>query len=123
MKLIMVIVVLATLTNLSSSYEIAYFDCTNTTKIEAYKYNDICQQETSRQLKTTTYTILQKKSVQYLEGWSCQIIKTQFVEYCGSFSHNKHAEIPQVEVTQHISKYECLNMAITELFTIPDNTK
>ena len=123
MKLIVAIVVLDILINLTSSYEISFFDCTNTTKIQTYKYNDICQQETSRQLKTTTYTILQQKSVQYLEGWSCQIIKTQFVEYCGSFSHNKHAEIPQVEVTQRISKYECLNMAISKQFTMPDNTK
>ena len=122
MKQNVVIVVLATLTS-NHAYDLSYYDYTNTTKITTYKIDNLCQTETERQLQTATYTILQKKNTQYMRGYSCQIIRSNFLDYCGVYSHTKMAQIPTIEIAQPITKYECLNMAISEQFTMPDNTK
>ena len=53
---------------------------------------------------------------QILKGFKCKVIRSNWLLYCGAFSHEKHIRIPEIEITQAVSAAECENMVNTNNF-------
>ena len=66
-------------------------------------------------------TILQRKSVQFIGGWSCSVVVSRFTDYCGSFGHSKHLVAPAIEVNHPVTVTQCWDIINTESYTTPDN--
>jgi hypothetical protein len=73
--------------------------------------------------KTVEYTLLQKRSVLDMKGFSCRITRSTLTEYCGAYSHTKLAKTPDIEVTYQVSPQVCLNIVNTGIFTTPSGTR
>ena len=74
--LLLLIISLQVLT--TNAYHIPYFDCTATTKIHKYAIDTACDAPTPTTEELTTYTLLQKKDSQEMEGYSCQVKASTF---------------------------------------------
>ena len=53
-----------------------------------------------------------------IQGFSCSVAKSKFVEYCRAYSHNKMARAPTIETTVTLSPTTCMTMVNTERYTI-----
>ena len=53
---------------------------------------------------------------QIIKGHKCKVTRSQFMVYCGAFSHERFIQIPEVEVVQAISANDCENMINTNSF-------
>ena len=110
--------------NLASTYNVAYYDCGDITGLTTYQINGSCKHaQWTAQEKTETFSILQKRERQKMTGYSCRVKRSIFTEYCGSFSHNKLAEPPKLEVNYPISPMACLDMAETHAFVTPNGER
>ena len=105
------------LAKLSIQYSINYFDCNNITDMKTYKQEKICSMEPKNNTTTTQFTILQKQDIQETTGFSCQIIRSTMTEYCGAYSHNKLAKVPEVEINEVVTVEKCHHLVSTQSFT------
>ena len=85
--------------------------------------NKACSPRTLERTKTVEYTLLQKRSVLDMKGFSCRITRSTLTEYCGAYSHTKLAKTPDIEVTYQVSPQVCLNIVNTGIFTTPSGTR
>ena len=58
-----------------------------------------------------------------MSGFSCQLIKTRFYLYCGSFSHTKFEKIPDVELSQSVGVNQCRKWTRNKVFKTKDGSK
>ena len=58
-----------------------------------------------------TYTILQKRGLTELTGYSCRVTKSEFSLFCGAYSHQKYIKSPDIEIPVPISEHECQTAA------------
>ena len=106
--------------SLTNAYNIAYYDCGDINGLTAYRINGSCKHAQWKDAEEATrYNILQKRDRQRMEGFSCKVTRSTLTEYCGSFSHNKLAEPPVIEVNYPISPMTCLEMADRGVFVTP----
>ena len=86
-------VALAILVNFDqfNAYTIDYFDCREIDAVTTYKLSKACSPRTLERTETVAYTLLQKKKVRSLTGYSCRISRSTLTEYCGAYSHTKLA--------------------------------
>ena len=105
--------VLAAMVTLSHSYRIRYIDCQRPKKIIKYDLFSMCENEQKLEQKLEEYMIVQKKQHDTLTGHSCSITKSNFVLFCGAFSHTKLAQPPDIEISQCITVRECASIINT----------
>ena len=105
------------------AYTIDYWDCRDIDKLTTYRMNKACSPRTLERTKTVEYTLLQKRSVLDMKGFSCRITRSTLTEYCGAYSHTKLAKTPDIEVTYQVSPQVCLNIVNTGIFTTPSGTR
>ena len=116
--------IISSVFNLISAYNIAYYDCGDPTELRTYQLNGSCKHaQWNNGQKTETFSILQKRERQQMRGFSCRVRRSTITEYCGSFSHNKLAEAPRLEVNYPISPMTCLEMAESHSFTTPNGKR
>ena len=102
---------------MGASYIVKYFDCNNPVSITTYQHVTACEhQQDQVDRQPATYRILQKKSTQRLKGYSCSILCSSTVSYCGVYSHEKIAEPPEVEIPESVSKEDCQRMVRQQTF-------
>ena len=125
MTLFVVMVALAILanTNQSNAYTIDYFDCRNIDKLTTYRMSKACSPRTLDRTQTVEYTLLQRRDVLDMKGFSCRITRSTLTEYCGAYSHTKLAKTPDIEVTYQVSPQACLNIVNTGVFTTPSGER
>ena len=125
MRLYGLLVALATLASFDQiqAYTIDYWDCRDIDKLTTYRMNKACSPRTLEQTKTVEYTLLQKRSVLDMKGFSCRITRSTLTEYCGAYSHTKLAKTPDIEVAYPVSPQACLNIVNTGVFTTPSGTR
>ena len=82
-----------------------------------------CKEERMNDPVKQTYYLLQKKVIKKMIGYSCSVIKSSFLLYCGAFSHQKFAEVPKIEITQEVTRSECQTMVQSQLFQTLEGTK
>ena len=111
------VLLMLSLTASCMSYSIKYFDCTDIEEVQTYKIKNSCEvgnNTTNHKLKE--YTILQDRSVSEIQGFSCRVTRSTITEYCGSFSHNKLAKAPDIEIHQTLDIEQCLHLVNTQVF-------
>ena len=125
MALTAVMVALAILVNSDhlNAYTIDYFDCREIDKLTTYRMSKACSPRTLERTQTVEYTLLQKKKVLNMKGFSCRISRSTLTEYCGAYSHTKLAKMPDVDVAYQLSPEQCLNIVNTGVFTTPSGTR
>ena len=103
---------------LTTGYTITYFDCTDITRLNTYQLGEVCR-PTGRTSPNNTvqYQIIQRSNAREIRGFSCQVVKTTFTDYCGAYSHMKMAEVPQIEVSANLPPASCSTIVNTEKFT------
>ena len=105
------------------AYTIDYWDCRDIDKITTYRMNKACSPRTLDRTKTVEYTLLQKRGVLDMKGFSCHITRSTLTEYCGAYSHTKLAKTPDIEVAYQVSPQACLTIVNTGVFTTPSGTR
>ena len=125
MALTAVMVALAILVNSDhlNAYTIDYFDCREIDKLTTYRMSKACSPRTLERTQTVEYTLLQKKKLLNMKGFSCRISRSTLTEYCGAYSHTKLAKMPDVDVAYQLSPEQCLNIVNTGVFTTPSGTR
>ena len=119
----MVLAVLVTLNalRLTNAYNITYYDCGDINGLTTYRINGSCKHaQWNDREEVTKYNILQKRERERMYGFSCKVTRSTITEYCGSFSHNKLAEAPVLEVNYPISPMACVEMADSGVFMTPN---
>ena len=106
-----------------NAYTIDYFDCRDIDKLTTYRMSKACNPRTLDGTKTVEYTLLQKKKVLDMKGFSCRITRSTLTEYCGAYSHTKLAKTPDIEVAYQVTPQQCLNVVNTGVFTTPSGTR
>ena len=53
---------------------------------------------------------------QVLKGYKCEVTRSQWLLFCGAFSHERFIEIPEIEIVQATSVSDCENMVNTNTF-------
>ena len=94
-----------------NAYTIDYFDCRDIDKLTTYRMSKACNPRTLDGTKTVEYTLLQKKKVLDMKGFSCRITRSTLTEYCGAYSHTKLAKTPDIEVAYQVTPQQCLKFA------------
>ena len=86
--------------------------------------HDVCENENNikTKQKKITRVLLQERQVEELQGYSCKIIKTTFLLYCGAWSHTKMAQMPKIEINQMLSVRECESLINTGKFITLEGT-
>ena len=117
--------VISSVISFAFAYNIAYYDCGDITGLTTYQINGSCKhaQWIDNEKKTETYSILQKRERHRMTGYSCKVTRSTITEYCGSFSHNKLAEAPRLEVDYPISPLACTEMADSRTFVTPNGER
>ena len=123
MKIFGMIFLIMDLGVLVNSYSIDYFDCRTPKGISRYDVSKACNEERMNDPTKHTYYLLQNKRIKNIVGYSCKVIKSSFLFYCGAFSHQKIAEIPKIELTQELTRMECQSMIQSHLFQTLEGTK
>ena len=85
--------------------------------------DDLCTNEDPILDTATEYSILQLVTKKDMTGYSCQITKSSFLFYCGSFSHYKLMDVPSIEITEPINSMECRNLVDKRQFETPDGKR
>ena len=78
----MVRVALATwvMCSLTSCYTVDYFDCTDISSITTYRMDKACHPRTMEDITTVEYTLLQKRRVKEMKGFSCRVTRSTLTE-------------------------------------------
>ena len=102
---------------ISLQYSIEYFDCNDVTDLKTYKQERMCKLKPKTNSTTMKqFTILQKQDIQETTGFSCKITRSTIVEYCGAYSHNKLAKVPEIEVHEAVTVEKCHHLVNTQSF-------
>ena len=101
-------------------YSINYYDCQDINQITTYKLGRACEPQTAGNATLFKYTLVQDRSITKIRGYSCQVTRTTLTEYCGAYSHQKLAKIPDIELNVPITPSHCLDMVHQQIFTTPD---
>ena len=106
---------------LAAAYTITYFDCADISKLATYQLGEVCRLSlkppTGNNTNQVKYKIIQRTNSKRIQGFSCAVAKSKFVDYCGAYSHNKMAKAPTIETTVTLSPTTCMTMVNTQKFT------
>ena len=123
-RMVLGALVITSIFSLATAYNIAYYDCGDITGLTTYQINGSCKHaQWNDHEKTETFSILQKRDRHRMTGYSCKVTRSTITEYCGSFSHNKLAEAPKLEVNYPISPLACIEMAESHVFVTPNGER
>ena len=125
-RLVLGVLVASLITGSQAAYSLSFYDCHNIRNLLTFKVSNTCNREnpdTEMDTITTTFTLLQKQDIVTMDGYSCRIKYSRFVDYCGAYSHSKVITTPEVEISHVLSPMDCLDLIHTQVFTTPDGIK
>ena len=119
------LVALAILANCNQlyAYNVEFYDCRDISKLSTYRVSKACSPRTLERTKTVEYTLLQRRDILDMKGYSCRISRSTLTEYCGAYSHTKLVKTPDIDVVFPVSPEACLNIVNTGVFTTPSGTR
>ena len=94
------------ITSSKAAYSLSFYDCHNIRNLLTFKVSNTCDRENPNpemDTTTTTFTLLQKQDIVAMNGYSCRIKYSRFVDYCGANSHSKIITTPKVEISNVLS--------------------
>ena len=101
------------------SYKLSYFDCTKPKTISRINQKTACATTDQSKGLSQTYKLLQRRREDTVGGFRCKMEVSDFLLYCGSFSHQKLIQVPSVDVYESISGEHCREMVTTQKFSPP----
>ena len=113
------------ITGSKSAYSLLFYFCHNIHNLLTFKVSNTFNHENPNpqmDTTTTTFTLLQKQDIVAMNGYSCRIKYSRFVDYCGD-SHSKVITTPEVDISHFLSPMDCLDLIHTRVFTTPDGIK
>ena len=96
------------------------FDCQEPEKAEFFSH-DICNKHSDTMVEEQ-FTIVQKKSVAKVKGFTCSGTKTTITGYCGRYSHDKFTGEDKYGIPIIFSYEECQNLVSTQRYSIDGQT-
>ena len=103
----------------TQSYQLRYNDCSKPSSISRISVKKACQQDDTAKNVTTTYRLLQRKRETRMKGFKCQILKSDFLLYCGAFSHQKMLRTPMIDVQTRVTVTHCWEMVTVQAYNPP----
>lgn len=92
-------------------HELTGYDCEGVTGIMDVQIQNSCKDKANGvPIVEQDLTLLQYNEVRTTEGYSCVKIVSTFDLYCGTWSHQKFAAIPKIEINEELTKSECKQM-------------
>ena len=70
-------------------YKIKAYDCLHPTKVKKYDRISFCERHSDLKKDNREYTIIQKSTIQVVDGYSCQVTSTRESYMCGVWAHLK----------------------------------
>ena len=101
------------------SYKLSYFDCTKPKTISRINQKTACSTMTNEKGLSQNYKLLQRRREERVGGFRCKMEVSDFLLYCGSFSHQKLITVPSVDIHENVSGEHCREMANTLRFSPP----
>ena len=92
------------------------YDCQDVQNAEFYSH-DLCNKHTDK-LSKQQFTIVQKRSVAKIEGFTCHGLLTSTTGYCGRYSHNKFTGEDVYGKPMVFSHDECQKLATDQFYSI-----
>ena len=105
----------------ASGYSIDYFDCRSPTRNKPFARPMACDPFATEEKTTTgtTYEVLTEAETREKDGWSCDIIVSEWRYRCGIFSHLELAPVPHLLLHTQVTWAECRRM-VRRLKYIPE---
>ena len=105
------------------AYDLDYYDCSNPQTVTKIDVKEACLPHEIQEQEKAEYKILQRSREEKVGGFRCQIEKSDFLVYCGSFSHQKLMKTPEIDVNQAIPSQQCWSMVTTQSYRAPGSTQ
>ena len=104
---------------LVNGYSLDYYDCTKPTTVDSFNLLDGCVPPTQAEVEPKQYTILQKLKTSLIDAIHCTATISEFVYYCGAFSHLKLYRPHKISRVLPIDPLSCAHAADTGIFVTP----
>ena len=110
---------------LLDKYRTFSFNCHNPISVKYLDKDKRCDLNTEPYAKKETrdWDILAHPLKGTLPGHFCSIVKSSITVRCGLWSYNQIVELPETEVTVHISSTECLSMIQEQIYRMLEGQK
>ena len=110
---------------LVEGHQLRYNDCSSPTDIIRLDALEACNQK-QRQLDMTkyqNYILLQRVGELETGGWHCYMEVSDFLLFCGAFSHMKLLKTPTVDKPTQVSQAQCREWVTSERFVPPGTSE
>ena len=102
------------------AYSIKYYQCHTARNVQVYSALKMCRNKPNLEPPNLKeYTLLQEKETSILTGYKCQVTESKFTLYCGSFSHMKIADVPDIEIPISLTPNQCQGLRQSGRFVSP----
>ena len=100
-------------------HEVEYYDCTQPTDLTRLNARTSCKEVGTPLPTKESYQLLQRVREEKVQGYRCEMEKSKFEIYCGSFSHNKFLKPPIIDKFEMISTTLCRELVTSQVFSPP----
>ena len=105
------------------SYTLKYYNCDTHKLTQRYSVASTCAKaKETESNETGSYDLLQSVGFSEVPGFSCQLRVSRFFIFCGSFSHNKLEQTPQIDLIESVSVEQCRKWVRSKRFKSADGT-
>ena len=98
------------------AYQIDYVDCTTPNIIKKYDARTVCEKPIDQTKTRQEFTLLQRRNILQIDGWSCAMSATRLYAKCGAWSHLKLSAMPTIDIFEEISEQLCDQMITNRKF-------
>ncbi len=107
------------------SFTLEYQDCRNPTRLEHFMEKTACTADhtPAEQPGEKTYAVLTEAPTQELDGWSCEMRKTEWQYQCEPSSQLWLATLPYIRTHVQLTMEECRNMTLHRKYQPPGQDK
>ena len=103
------------------AYKLVYNDCSQPKNINKLNAHRACIQNTTTDIMTNgkPYELLQRVDELTTRGWKCFLEVSDFLMYCGSFSHTKIMRTPIIDRPTPVKPEQCNDWVTSQTFQPP----
>ena len=99
------------------------YDCTRPTSSRVYQAHGSCSLPEELNNRKAVATIYQHVPETRPTGWSCTLVVTSHVRYCGVASYTQTIPVGQTEETRRVSTSECVDWVNKKQVVLEDGRK
>ena len=103
-----------------AKYTIEAINCLSPSGVRRYQRTSLCAKK-SKHPERRDYTVLQRRTMFKMNGYSCDLTYSEWIYRCGAWSHLKLARTPRILHRETVSPQWCSQLVSRRKFK-PDNT-